>query len=104
MSSVPSGAAHCSRACSRSATHTPPVWMPTISVSGVSVGAMASASRAMRVLASGREACIEEPLQNELGGDGVRQRLVFLAVDADRVQLGFGCRARMAFVHQKNRE
>src|SRR5512139_3939551 len=104
MSSVPSGLVHCSSTCRRSATHTPPVWMPTISVSGVRVGAMASASRAISVWASGSEACIEEPLQNELCGDGIRQRLVFLAVDAACMELGFGCRAGVALVHQKNRE
>src|SRR5512139_112257 len=104
MSSVPSGSVHCSSACRRSATHTPPVWMPTISVSGVSVGAMASASRATSVLASGSEACIEKPLQYELRGHGVEKRLVLLAVDAACMELGFGCRAGVALVHQKDRE
>src|SRR3569832_1325553 len=98
MSSVPSGWAHCSNPCRRSATHTPPVWMPTISVSGVRVGAMASASRAISVLASGNKACIEKPLQYELSGDGVRQRFVFLAVDAACMQHKNNNQADVAFV------
>src|SRR5574340_176993 len=103
MSSVPSGRAHCSRACRRSATHTPPVWMPTMAVAGVSVGAMASASRAIRGSTSGNEARIEKSLQYQLGGHGVRQRLVLLAVDAAFVQFGFGRRAGVALVDQKHR-
>src|SRR5512143_1362274 len=104
MSSVPSGWAHCSIACRRSATHTPPVWMPTTRVSGASVGAMASASRAISVLASGSEACIKKPLQYELRGDRIEQRLVLLAVDAARMELGLGRRAGMALIHQKYRQ
>src|SRR5574340_893959 len=79
MSSVPSGSAHCSRACRRSATHTPPVWMPTMAVAGVSVGAMASASRAIRESTSGNEACIEKSLQYQLGGHGVRHLWAIVA-------------------------
>src|SRR5512139_220063 len=104
MSSVPSGRAQCSIACKRSATHTPPVWMPTMTVSGVSVGAMASASRAISGSTSGNEACIKKSLQYQLGGHGVGQRLVLLAVDAAFVQFGFGGGAGVALVDQKHRK
>src|SRR5512139_390442 len=104
MSSVASGSLQPSCACRRSATHTPPVWMPTMTVSGVRVGAMASASRAISGSTSGNEACIEKPLQYQLGGHGVCQRFVLLAVDAAFVQFGFGGGAGVALVDQKHRK
>src|SRR5512139_30164 len=104
MSSIPSGRAHCSVACRRSATQTPPVWMPTMTVSGVRVGAMPSASRAISGSTSGNEACIKKSLQYQLGSHGVEQRLVLLAVDAAFVQFGFGRGAGVALVHQKYRQ
>ena len=87
-----------------SATQTPPVWMPTMTVLGASVGAIASASCAIRVLASGNEACIEKSLQDELRGDRIGQRLVFLAVNAAFVKFGFGRRAGVALIHQEHRQ
>src|SRR5512138_2206968 len=104
MSSMPSGCGQASSACRRSATQTPPVWMPTISVSGASAGLIASASRSISVLASGSEACIEKSLQDELRGDGVEQGLVLPAVDAACVELGLGYRAGVALVHQEHRQ
>src|SRR5512143_3081278 len=104
MSSMPSGCVQFSSACSRSATHTPPLWMPTTRVSGAKLGAMASASRAISVLASGNEACIEKPLQYELCGNRVHVGPVLLAVDAVCMEFGLGRRAGVALVRQKNRQ
>src|SRR5512134_1839853 len=104
MSSSPSGTASASSWCNRSASQAPPVWMPTMPVSGVTCARSWPTRSAQSVSASGSCMAVEEVLQDRLRGERVREILVRATAAAHRAQplrrLG-GCEP---FVDERHRE
>src|SRR3990170_1636484 len=81
MSRLPSGSSRSSSLCRRRATHTPPVWMPTIAgrrgPSGVSPSAMCASAVSMSTFGfTAVGELIQKRLEDGLGGELVEVALV----------------------------
>src|SRR3954468_24379134 len=98
MSINPSGVLRPSIACSRSASHAPPVNRPTIALFGPMRGLSSAASCSQSASASG--SFIEVLLQDELRRDGID--LAFCGTGAAQARRGL--RGGIAFVYARHRE
>src|SRR5262245_54370483 len=102
MSSEPTGVARPSSWCRRSASHAPPVRIPTRPVDSETLARSLPASSRQRASASGR--FIEVALKNDLRGERVHLALMLAAAPAALAQGLFGGRRREPLVRQHDRK
>src|SRR5215470_15929002 len=104
MSRRPSGTLSPSSRCRRSASHAPPVWIPTIAVSAVATARSLPTRSAQRVSASGHCMAIEPVLEDHLRRHRVRERLVLAAAPTDLPQPSLSLDRRQALVDERDRQ
>src|SRR3990172_4943390 len=95
---VPSGCFSPSARCRRSASHTPPVWIPISAVAALTCGRMRSVSWLSRASASGN--VIEESFQDQFRGERVQMAFAFASSQAALARLALRLHRGQALVDQ----